>query len=131
MSQQPVRQSAPESALDAHAILTGNARLDDSAVDVLTAIGEREGAVLDAEQRAGEALRAMTRDEVRHMLHRQELGWTACHDPGDRAVNGDSAVSADRHCFARQVGIDLMDDNRVLVAFYSTSANTYGNSSPR
>jgi hypothetical protein len=38
-------------------------RLEDLAVAVLTAIGERDGAVWDAERRAGEALRTMTGDE--------------------------------------------------------------------
>ena len=38
-------------------------RLEVLAVEVLTAIGERDGAVWDAERRAGEALRTMTDDE--------------------------------------------------------------------
>ena len=42
---------------------TGNAGSRRLAVEVLTAIGERDGAVWDAERRAGEALRTMTDDE--------------------------------------------------------------------
>ena len=37
-------------------------RSEGLAVEVLTAIGERDGAVRDAERRAGEALRTMTVD---------------------------------------------------------------------
>jgi hypothetical protein len=38
-------------------------RLEALAVAVLTVLGERDGAVKDAERRAGEALRAMSVDE--------------------------------------------------------------------
>ena len=38
-------------------------RLEDLAVEVLITLGERDGAVQDAELRAGEALRVMTVDE--------------------------------------------------------------------
>jgi hypothetical protein len=65
MSQQSVRQAARRSALDARAVLRKESadrerRLEALAVDVLTALGERDGAVRDAEQRAGCALLAMT-----------------------------------------------------------------------
>jgi hypothetical protein len=68
MSQQSVRQAARRSALDAQAVLRKERadrerRLEGLAVEVLTALGERDGAVRDAERRAGEALRAMTEDE--------------------------------------------------------------------
>ena len=65
MSQQSVRQAARRSALDAQAArrkkrADRERRLEALAVAVLTALGERDGAVKDAERRAGEALRAMS-----------------------------------------------------------------------
>jgi hypothetical protein len=68
MSQQSVRQAARRSALDAQAVrrkerADRERRLERLAVEVLTALGERDGAVLDAEWRAGDALRTMTDDE--------------------------------------------------------------------
>jgi len=66
--QQSVRQAARRSALDAQAVLRKERadrerRLEALAVAVLTALGERDGAVRDAERRAGEALQTMTIDE--------------------------------------------------------------------
>ena len=68
MSQQSARQEARRSALDAQAArrkerADRERRLEGLAVAVLTALGERDGAVKDAERRAGEALRAMSVDE--------------------------------------------------------------------
>ena len=68
MSQQSVRQEARRSALDARAArrrerADRERRLEALAVAVMTALGERDGAVKDAERRAGEALRAMSEDE--------------------------------------------------------------------
>jgi hypothetical protein len=68
MSQQSVTQAARRSALDARAVLRkerGNRerRLEGLAVAVLTALGERDAFVRDAERRAGQALRTMTEDE--------------------------------------------------------------------
>jgi hypothetical protein len=68
MSQPSVRQSARRSALDARAVLRRQRadrehRLEGLAVTVLTALGERDGAVRDAERRAGQALQTMTEDE--------------------------------------------------------------------
>jgi Flp pilus assembly protein TadG len=68
MTQQSVRQAARRAALDAQAVLRKERadrerRIEALAVAVLTAIGERDGAVWDAERRAGEALRTMTDDE--------------------------------------------------------------------
>jgi hypothetical protein len=56
MSQQSVRQAARRSALNAEAVLRNQSadwerRLEGLAVEVLTAIGERDGAVRDAERR--------------------------------------------------------------------------------
>ena len=68
MSQQSVRQAARRSALDAQAArrrerADRERRLEALAVAVLTALGERDRAVKDADMRAGEALRAMSEDE--------------------------------------------------------------------
>lgn len=68
MSQQSVRQAARRSALNAQAVLRKQRadrerRLEALAVEVVTALGERDGAVRDAELHAGSALLAMTDDE--------------------------------------------------------------------
>ena len=68
MSQQSVRQAARRSALDAQAVLRKQRadrerRLEGLAVTVLTALGERDGAVRDSERRAGQPLQTMTEDE--------------------------------------------------------------------
>ena len=77
MSQQSVRQAARRSALDARAVLRKERaererRLEGLAVAVLTALGERDALVRDAERRAGQALRTMTDDEglsLREAVH--------------------------------------------------------------
>jgi hypothetical protein len=66
--QQSARQAARRSALDAQAVqrkerADRQRRLEALAVAVLTALGERDGAVRDAEKRAAEALRTMTDEE--------------------------------------------------------------------
>jgi hypothetical protein len=68
MNQQSMRQAARRSALNAQAGLRKQRadrerRLEALAVKVLTALGERAGAVQDAELRAGGALLAMTDEE--------------------------------------------------------------------
>jgi hypothetical protein len=66
MSQQSVRQAARRSALDARAVRRkerAGTRLEALAVAVLTALGERDALVRDAERRAAEALQTMTDDE--------------------------------------------------------------------
>jgi hypothetical protein len=68
MGQQVARQAARRSALDAQAVLRKERadrarRLEALAVAVLTALGERDALVWDAERRAGQALRRMTNDE--------------------------------------------------------------------
>ena len=78
MSQQSVRQVARRSALDAQAArrkerADRERRLEALAVAVLTALGERDGAVKDAERRAGEALRAMSDDEG--LSVREAVDW--------------------------------------------------------
>ena len=68
MGQGSVRQAARRSALDAQRHCAKNApdrerRLEALAVAVLTPLGERDGAVRDAERRVGQALQTMTNDE--------------------------------------------------------------------
>lgn len=68
MSQQSGSQAARRSSLAAQAVLRKQRadrerRLEGLAVNVLTALGERDRAVRDAERRAGEALLVMTHDE--------------------------------------------------------------------
>jgi len=67
-SHQSIRQAARRSALDAQAVLRKERadrerRLEGLAVAVLTALGERDGAVRDTERRAGDALQTMTAEE--------------------------------------------------------------------
>jgi hypothetical protein len=78
MSQQSVRQAARCSALDAQAVLRKERadrerRLEALAVAVLTAFGERDALIRDAERRAGQALRTMTEDEG--LSAREAGGW--------------------------------------------------------
>src|SRR5918994_5536090 len=75
MSQQSVRQAAG-SALDAQAVRRKERAERESrlsvVLEVLSALGERDGAVREAERRAGDALRTMTDDEglsVREAAH--------------------------------------------------------------
>jgi hypothetical protein len=77
-SQQSVRQAARRLALNAQAVLRKQRadrerRLEALAVEVLTALGERDGAVRDAELRAAGALLAMTEDEGLSM--REAVEW--------------------------------------------------------
>ena len=67
MSQQSVRQAVRRSALDAQAVrrkerAERERRLEGLAVEVMTALGERDVAVRDAERRACAALQTMTDD---------------------------------------------------------------------
>jgi hypothetical protein len=78
MSQQSVRQAARRSALDAQAVLRKERadrehRLEALAVAVLTALGERDALVRDAERRAGQALRTMTDNEGLSL--REAVAW--------------------------------------------------------
>jgi hypothetical protein len=76
MSQQSVRQAARRSALDAQAAqerADRERRLEALAVAVLTALGERDARVRDAERLAGQALRTMTDDEG--LSVREAVDW--------------------------------------------------------
>ena len=78
MTQQSVRQAARRSALDAQAVLRKERadrerRLEALAVAVLTALGERDALVRDAERRAGQALRTMTDNE--RLSLREAVEW--------------------------------------------------------
>ena len=64
MSQQSVRQAARPDR---------ERRLERLAVAVLTALGERDALILDAERRAGQALRTMTDDEGLSL--REAVDW--------------------------------------------------------
>jgi len=68
MGQQSIRQGARRAALDAQSKRRrGRAerekRLEELAVRVLVAVRERDAAVVEADRRAGKALREMTEDE--------------------------------------------------------------------
>jgi hypothetical protein len=101
MSQQSVRQAARRSALDAQAArrrerADRERRLEALAVAVLTALGERDGAVKDAELRAGEALRAMSVDEglsVREAVEWCGTGITVREVTRLRRLAGDPSAS--------------------------------------
>jgi hypothetical protein len=91
MSQQSVRQAARRAALDAQAVrrkerADRERRLEVLAVEVLTAIGERDGAVWDAERRAGEALRTMTGDEGLSVRGRRLVRQRHHQSGGDSAA---------------------------------------------
>jgi hypothetical protein len=78
MSQQLARQAARRSALDAQAVLRKERadrerRLEALAVAVLTALGERDALVRDAELRAGQALRTMT--DYEGLSVREAVDW--------------------------------------------------------
>ena len=67
MSQQTIKQRARRKAHDAGARqrrerAERERRLEDLAVQVLTAVEERDAAVIETERRAGAALRQMTED---------------------------------------------------------------------
>ena len=77
-SHQSMRQAARRSALDAQAVLRKECadrerRLEGLAVAVLTALGERDGAVRDTERRAGDALQTMASEEGLSL--RQAVEW--------------------------------------------------------
>jgi hypothetical protein len=101
MSQQSVRQAARRSALDAQAArrrerADRERRLEALAVAVLTALGERDRAVKDAELRAGEALRAMSVDEglsVREAVEWCGTGITVREVSRLRRLAGDPSAS--------------------------------------
>jgi hypothetical protein len=63
---------------------TRERRLEGLAVAVLTALGERDAAVRDAERRAGEALQTMTDDEGLSL--REAVDWLSSPDRADAFV---------------------------------------------
>lgn len=78
MSQQTMRQKARRDARTVTskrraALFERAKRLEDLAVQVMTAIGERDAAVAAAEQRAGSALREMT--TVEGVTLREAVEW--------------------------------------------------------
>jgi hypothetical protein len=80
MSQQSMRQAARRSALEAQAArrkerADRERRLEALAVEVLTALGERDATIAATEQRAGAALQAMITDE--HLTASETVQWCA------------------------------------------------------
>jgi hypothetical protein len=78
VSQQSARQAARRSALDAQVArrrqrADRERRLEGLAVAVLTAVGERDGAVRAAERRAADALRTMI--DVEGLSVREVVDW--------------------------------------------------------
>ena len=78
MSQQTMRQKARRDARSVMsrrraALLKRATRLEDLAVQVMTAVGERDAVVAEAERRAGAALREMTR--VEGVTLREAVEW--------------------------------------------------------
>jgi hypothetical protein len=78
MGNQTVRQQARRAALGVQAQrrmqrAERDRRLEGLAVQVLTAIGERDAAIAEAEHRAGQALVAMTQDEG--LTLREAVDW--------------------------------------------------------
>jgi hypothetical protein len=78
MSQQSARQAARRAALGAQAArrkqrADRERRLEALAVAVLTALGERDALVRDAERRAGQALRTMSAEEGLSL--REAVDW--------------------------------------------------------
>ena len=78
MGKQTIKQRARRAALDAQARLRAERtarekRLGDLAVQVLTAVGERDAAVASVERRAGAALAEMT--EVEGLTMREAVDW--------------------------------------------------------
>jgi len=78
MSQQTIKQRARRKAHDAVARqrkerAERERRLEDLAVQVLTAVEERDAAVFETERRAGAALRQMT--EVEGLTLREAVDW--------------------------------------------------------
>jgi hypothetical protein len=78
MSQQSIKQRARRQALDVAARhrrerTERERRIQDLVVQVLTALGERDAAVAEAERRAGAALRQMTGAEG--LTLREAVAW--------------------------------------------------------
>ena len=78
MGHQSLRQEARRAALDAQSKrrrerAEREKRLEDLAVQVLVAIRERDAAVVEADRRAGKALREMTEDEG--LSAREAVEW--------------------------------------------------------
>lgn len=78
MSRHTILQAARRTALDVQSKrrrerAEREKRLEDIAVRVLVAVGERDQAVADSERRAGEALREMTGDEG--LTLREAIEW--------------------------------------------------------
>ena len=107
-SHRSMRQAARRSALDAQAALRQERadrerRLEGLAVAVLTALGERDGAVRDTERRAGDALQTMTSEEGLSLRQAVECGAVAplpcgrCFGYGNSRATRQAAAADERH----------------------------------
>ena len=86
-------------------------RLEALEVEVLTALGERDGLVLDAERRAGQALRTMTDEEGLSLreaaewcgsgVRVREIAWLLRSTAATRAVETMRRMTACRAGWAR------------------------------
>ena len=122
MSQQSVRRSA----LDARAVLRRQRadrerRLEGLAVTVLTALGERDGAVRDAERRAGQALQTMTEDEG--LSVREAVEWCGS---GCLAVRGQPVTPTCARPASRQRPISVRCIGRLGHSLSHQSGNPVG-----
>jgi hypothetical protein len=102
MSQRSVRRAARRSALDAQAVLRKECadrerRLEGLAVAVLTAIGERDSLVRDAERRAAQALRLMT--DQQGLAIRDVVEWCG----GAITSGGDALAATDERSATRAI----------------------------
>jgi hypothetical protein len=96
MSQQSVRQAARRSALDAQPVLRKQRadrerRLAGLAVEVLTALRARDGAVRNAERRAGEALRTMRSARIASQLDYSVRWMSASQQSGSERHDRNAA----------------------------------------
>ena len=107
MGQHSIRQEARRAALDAQSRrrrerAAREKRLEDLVVRVLVAVRERDAAVADADRRAGEALREMTKDEG--LSVREAVEWC-----------GDEITTREAARLQRLAGDSELDDNKVDV----------------
>ena len=107
MGQQSIRQEARRAALDAQSKRRRDRaerekRLECLAVRVLVAIRERDAAVIEADRRAGKALREMTEDEG--LSAREAVEW--CGDE----ITSREATRLRRMTEEGEVGVPKVED---------------------
>jgi hypothetical protein len=107
MGQQSIRQEARRAALDVQSQrrrerAEREKRLEELAVRVLVAVRERHAAVADAERRAGQALREMTKDEG--LSVREAVEWCG------KEITTREATRLRRHAEESGAGQHRVDD---------------------